>query len=118
MAAAAAAAAATAATDGPCSVADGGAKRLSDFVVNPDSSLRRLSLPGFPLLPRAAFRLSRAGRATPRTCPRTETRLFIPTTAAPLGRPAIPTTPPITLRRTPRRVLTEGAEHRVFVFNV
>lgn len=40
------------AADGPCSVADGGAKRLSDFVVDPDSSLRRLSLPGFPLLPR------------------------------------------------------------------
>lgn len=47
------------AADGLCSVADGGAKRLSDFVVDPDSSLRRLSLPGFPLLPRVAFRLSR-----------------------------------------------------------
>jgi len=43
---------------GPCSVVDGGAKRLSDFVVDPDSSLRRLSLPGFPLLPRTAFRLT------------------------------------------------------------
>lgn len=84
---------AAAATYGPCSVADGGAKRLSDFVVDPDSSLRRLSLPGFPLLPRAAFRLSRAGRATPRTCLRTETRLFIPTTRfPPLERRAIPTT--------------------------
>jgi len=58
MATAATAAAAAAATDGPCSVVDGGAKRLSDFVVDPDSSLRRLSLPGFPLLPRTAFRLT------------------------------------------------------------
>lgn len=54
-----------AATDGLCSVADGGAKRLSDFVVDPRFSfLRRLSLPGFPLLPCVTFRLSRASSAT------------------------------------------------------
>lgn len=54
-----------AATDRPCSVADGGAKRLSDFVVDPDSSLRlggSLTLPGFPLLPRTPPFASPAGR--------------------------------------------------------
>lgn len=66
------------AADDPCSVADGGAKRLSDFVVDPDSSLRQLTLHGFPLLPR---RLSPLPPAALR-CKRAPERksAFLPTT--------------------------------------
>lgn len=79
-------------------------KAIKRFCCGPRFSFLRvrLSLPGFPLLPRRlAFRLSRAGPATlaPRTRSRTETRLFTTTTR---GRPPPPGRP-IPSRYTSRR---------------
>lgn len=67
------------AADDPCSVADGGAKRLSDFVVDPDSSLRRLTLPGFPLLPRRLSPLPPAALRRRKRAPERKSA-FLPTT--------------------------------------